>query len=519
MRRISGVFAVLLVILPICFCGFISTPALAAATPTTISIQPTPPPAQSPDLLVTSIVGSTQLDYLEIYNQRDDALSLENWEAIATMTDSSPGGCTDITAPIAFPSGWLLPKKYLTFQRNVSAADSLTIPFSIDPLTLAGCIAPVLSSIQIIDATGSAEQLITLPGTWISTTVAQHKQRNNSPNSTRTVSGSFLDDYKIVTGDIQLDSDPLYAPPADTAGLQILEILPNARSCSPLDADPTCSDYIKLYNPTDSPINLAEYRLRIGYKGQAASVTNTFTWGQILDPEQDELILPPHTYFMLSARNDSTPLSITDSGNFVWLEDAYGAATYEPVIQYPDASSITKVGYAWAWDGSNWQWTRSPQPGAPNVFLADPVVAGTSIDITTLKPCAANQYRNPDTNRCNTITTAAATLVSCEAGQERNPETNRCRSIVTASETLTPCQPGWERNPDTNRCRKITASAVTNATTTVKDIAAPASSNSGWIVACFAVIAALAYAAYEWRQDITFYARKLWHLPGRLFRH
>ncbi len=501
--------------------GFPS-PALAVTPPppTTVTVQQTPPPSSAPNLILTSIVGSSVLDYAELYNQGDAPLHLSGWSVQFTVHDAAVGGCADASSVVVLPNAWLLSKKYLTLERtNAPTPGSLTVPFSLNTTTfLAGCVTPKLTTLAITDNTNVVVQTVAINAVeWSSTatTAAQHKQRGNSPSSTRAISGIFDTDYKIVTGPIALNSDPLYAPPADASGLQILELLPNARSCSPTEIDPTCNDYVKLFNPTDQPINLASYRLRIGYKGQAESVTNTLTWGQNIDPATTELVLPAQEYFMLSMRNDGQPLSITDTGNYMWLEDAYGTTMYDPIVQYPDASSITKVGWAWAYDGSAWQWSSAPQPGAPNYFppivVAPPADAATAATVTSiLKPCADDQYRNPETNRCKSIVTTAVALTSCDPGQERNPETNRCRSIATASSVLTPCQPGSERNPDTNRCRKITAVAGA-ATTAVRDIAAPSVNNTGWFVAALAIALALGYGVYEWRQELRLGSRKLAH--------
>lgn len=491
--------------------------AFAATLPTVINVGPTPPPSTAPDLLVTTFAStatSSPVDYLEIYNQSDAPINLHGWSFQLTIDGKTAGSCTPLTSSTAFPDGWILSKKYLTFQRAASVpTSSSAIPFTIDDTALSSCAAAKLTGLSLVMPDGSIDQAVPFsvapPAVSDTTnTVQQHRQRNNSPSSTRTVTGMLLtDDYKLVTGNITLNSDPLYAPPADAAGLQILEILPNARSCSPLETDLTCNDYVKLYNPTDSPIDLAPYRLRIGAKGQSESVTNTFTWGSEIDPANDELLLPPHQYLMLTSRNDGQSLSITDSGNYVWLEDAYGTTAYEPVVQYPDASSSTKVGQAWAYNGTAWQWTSAPQPNAANYFPPAVLSDSTSINtVSVLKPCADNQYRNPDTNRCNTISTAVAILTPCNAGEERNPETNRCRAIAAAAIQPAPCPAGSERNIDTNRCRKITTATTAN---TVKDLAAPSVDNNGWFIAVLVTGLAAAYGVYEWRQDIKLLARKV----------
>jgi hypothetical protein len=351
--------------------------------------------------------------------------------------------------------------------------------------------------------------------------IIQHKQRSNT-SSLRTITGTSLADYTKTIDAVSaaLFSDPLYVPPNTTDGLQILEILPHSRDCSPNDnASPDCTDYVKLYNPTHRVIDLASYRLRIGYKGQGIGVTNTIHFGQLLEPGK---------YFTAATRDDGDALSITDSGNFVWLEDAYGVATYDPVVQYPSASSTSKVGWSWAFDGQTWRWTSAPHPFDANYFPPE-VPAGTSTnnDTSTLKPCATNQYRNPltnrcklivsasslvpcksnqvrspETNRCRSILATSSSLQPCKTGQVRNPATNRCKSAAATSNQLKPCQPGWERNPETNRCRK--GSVLGTATTKVQDIKAPAAKGTRWLLIGAVVVGALAYGLYEWRQEIAF---------------
>lgn len=493
--------------------------AAATVPPTTVSVGETPAPSTAPGLIVTSLVGSSgpDLDYIELYNQSDDPINLAGWSVQISDTDAGAPGCGTVTSSVVLPNQWVLSKHYLTLQRGGTASDGLTIAFTIDDANVfATCTKPQFTGLAIVDPTGTVEQSVapfsnaTPPANeWAAQTspviVAQHKQRGNSPSSTRAITGQFDSDYKFVTGAIALNSDPLYTPPVDSAGLQIIEILPNPQACAPSSTDLTCSDYVKLYNPTDQPIDLAAYRLRVGSKGQSESVTNTFTWNQALDPANDELLLQPQQYFMLTLRNDGAPLSITDSGNFVWLEDAYGTAIYDPIVQYPDASSTSKVGMAWAFDGATWRWTSAPQPNAPNYFPPEDMAPSSNISIdtaSTMKPCADNQYRNPLTNRCNLIVTATALLTPCAEGQVRNPETNRCRSIVTASAQLAACQVGWERNPDTNRCRKLPEVAGISTTAAVKDVVAPSVDHTGWIVAVVVIVLTATYGVYEWQQEL-----------------
>ncbi len=308
-----------------------------------------------------------------------------------------------------------------------------------------------------------------------------------------------------------------YQPPDDTGGLQIVELLPHSPSCSPVDTDLLCSDYVKLFNGADVSVNLANYRLRTSYGGLNSSSRNTLGLDGILDPGQYELI---------NTKDDGSPLSLTDSGGYVWLEDALGVQAYDPVIEYPDASSENKIGQAWSLDGNDeWQWTSSPQPDGPNDFPAVSVVelVTPSTPATSLKPCAPDQVRNPATNRCRKITSATKTLTPCKpgqtrnlithrcrsaknatksltpckSGQTRNPSTNRCHSVLAATKTKKPCNRGQERNPDTGRCRK-TQPKISN----VHDIkTAVKSTDQHWYVVAAIIAGAGGYILYEWHQE------------------
>src|SRR5690606_22247956 len=79
------------------------------------------------------------------------------------------------------------------------------------------------------------------------------------------------------TDKANLEGYGLYVPVTDTAGLRIVEILPNARNCSPTETNIDCGDYIKLHNPTDVPIELSDYRLRTDSGGLGSSSSNTFS--------------------------------------------------------------------------------------------------------------------------------------------------------------------------------------------------------------------------------------------------
>jgi hypothetical protein len=91
----------------------------------------------------------------------------------------------------------------------------------------------------------------------------------------------------------------------------------------------------------------------------------------------------------------------------------------------------------------------------------------------------------------------------CAEGQERNPETNRCRTVsaVLGATDLAPCKTGQERNPDTNRCRNI-VSTIPQAEYAPIQTSEPTNNYIGWWSLAGVGVAAVVYGVWEWRQEI-----------------
>lgn len=462
----------------------------------------------SPVIITNYSFTASRMNYVQLYNNSDEVVSLDGWTLTYQVGSSSftLGTLSGLMSPskyIVVADSALLPDASFTYATTAPAPTdttkvtavhlipSTTIYLSHDVTT------PTISTSTVKEAT--------TPPTY-------YLQRNIS-----TSTGNYLSTFSffVPSAEFQLYMDPLYEYPSETA-LQVSEILPNPRDCSPLETALDCSDYIKLYNPTDQPIDLSYFRLRNGYLGQAPSSSNTLNLEGVLEPGH---------YITI-------PMSVINTANWVWLEDSYGMKRYDSTVQdYPDASSTTKQGSAWAYDTADgtWKWTIDPTPeDAPSAF---PVVlaAETSTPTTTLTPCRDDQYRSEETNRCRNIVTttisseltpckegqyrsedtnrcrsvvsAISSLVPCDEDQERNPLTNRCRSTTTLASALTPCGPGQERNPDTNRCRQVTKSvaALAGAVQPVKD---DGKSFVGWWALGGVASLALGYAVWEWRREI-----------------
>ena len=282
-------------------------------------------------------------------------------------------------------------------------------------------------------------------------------------------------------------------PPVTCEGVTINEIAPNP---SGSDAN---KEFVELYNPTDEVIALT------GCSLQASGSNKTYVFG--------EVTLQPGEY---KAFYDSTTgLTLPNSaGGTVWLLSPQEELDK---VEYPgDMPDDT----SWSALNDVWQLTYLLTPSAPNVSLpVKPCLATQERNIVTnkcenivstatitLTPCKVGQERNPETNRCRSTTVLSSVLVPCKEGQERNPETNRCRNV--SDDEVQPCAEGQERNPETNRCRKVSASAGTTLAAVTDVPSKTVQKNSRWLLAVAALLLALGYAVYEWRQDIMVFLTK-----------
>ncbi len=255
----------------------------------------------------------------------------------------------------------------------------------------------------------------------------------------------------------------------------ITEVFPNAAG------NDTGKEFIELYNPDPTHAQiLDDLRVRIGLEsGKWYSIPP----GSMLQPRE---------YLLL--RDDELGFTLVNTNGGVQLfrgEDAIGER-----IEYSSPKDDT----AWALIGGIWQYA-TPTPGTEN-FASLIIEAPTGEQAQQPKPCAANQFRNPETGRCK-LTPVIAAPTPCKEGQERNPATNRCRNSVAAT-TPTSCKEGQVRNPETNRCRTVVK--MSSVGYDVKGVQTKASAQLSWYywAAIIAVVLLImGYAVWEWRQELT----------------
>jgi len=454
---------------------------IAADTHALEAIDYTPPPdLEDSSVIITGYsITNARLDYVQLYNEEERPIDLDNWRV-----DYLIEGQSDSVLSVAL-SGWIAPTNYLL------AADQSMVSNPDFAFISVGQTGQTPAKLRIVPANNSGFKPHEIN---VSSGV---KQRNISSST-----GDYLSTFSNVSNP-SLYGGGFYDFLIAT-NLQFSEIVANPRKCSPLETSLDCVDYVKFYNPTASPIDLSQFRLRVGYVGQNPSSSNTFILaGTLLSGE----------YVVIAQDFDNQPISLTNSGSFVWLEDTYGIIRYDnTIMEYPDAGAESKQGWAWAYDvrDGQWKWTSQPTPhNAPSVFVL-PIETKKATAEKALVPCKEGQYRSEETNRCRSIASTASTLTPCKEGQERNPETNRCRSVAGASTELKPCEPGQERNPETNRCRKVTGGDIPEAAFAVQETPEAEGLFTGWWALGGMGVLAGGYGVWEWRREI-------WHGITKVF--
>lgn len=271
---------------------------------------------------------------------------------------------------------------------------------------------------------------------------------------------------------------------------RITEVLPNAAGSD------TGNEFIEFYNPNEVPVDLSNYLL---WYGPELDKSAAFPVG---------VTIPPKSY--LSFTNHEMPFSLINSSSRLKLATVDGMVVGE-IPAYEDPGD----GQSWALIDEVWQYTHQPTPSAANLAVVSQKIE-TIEKPAELQPCASNQYRHPETNRCRLIASTTPTQTPCKENQYRSKETNRCRNIASGTEGPTPCKEGQERNPETNRCRNIVA--MSNAGHGV--LGAQTTSTGGnwymWLAIGGLLLLAIAYGVWEWRQEL----RQLFFtLKNRLIHH
>lgn len=276
------------------------------------------------------------------------------------------------------------------------------------------------------------------------------------------------------------------------APLTISEVLAN-----PVGSD-TDNEYIELYNPTNKNVTLSPYILRVGAH---LETTIKFSHAEIIIAG-GYLAIKNDTYSFTLLNSTSTVALLTNDSQLVF---------HIPAYSNPDDGS------AWALIDGTWQYTNQPTPGAPNLLSLDSVDSDMADTGVALTPCAASQYRNPATGRCKILAGQSSTLAPCKDDQYRSEETGRCRKIAVIA-GLALCPAGQVRNADTGRCRKIVLSSPPKTNYAVLGASTSGEHNYVVLAVLGIVVLGLAYAIWEWHEEIIKGFQKVRLTIGRFIR-
>ncbi len=455
----------------------LSLSSLSGALVKAVSITDPPEPAHYAPIFVTGFQLTNQLDAIEIFNESPDPVDLSTWSIQYRSLEE--GKTCNISLKDWLPAGG-----YVVAVANNGALSTIASGNE-NVLLYDSCLRNMGSDFTLtLNNMDTSQEIITpMSGAFV---------RKGLTKTYRT--NKFSTDFMAINR--SLYAGIWYRPP-ESVQLQISEILVNSRNCSPLETELDCSDYVKLYNPTDQPIDLSLFQIRNGYFGQSPTSSNTI---------EIEGIVEAGHYIII-------PMTVTNSASWLWLEDSFGVKRYDNTVQaYEDGSSDTKKGQAYAYDVSDglWKWTLQPTPSDTQSIFPVPPAEPVMISEVALAPCAEGQYRSEETNRCRSVVSEIASLVPCGPEQERNPVTNRCRSVtaVLGTSDLVPCKEGQERNPETNRCRNI-ASAVPQAEYAPEQVSEASNNNVLWWSLAIIGLAVAGYGVWEWRHEISNLGRKL----------
>ncbi|MDO4684421.1 MAG: hypothetical protein Q4B06_01810 [Candidatus Saccharibacteria bacterium] len=493
-----------------------------------LAVVPSVPLRKSSPLAVTEFSATQDMPaYVQLYNASETVVKLSDWRFEVRAAGA-------VVQSYELPQQYLAPGSYVVMSATPDLQGEGVLPlewlesFTQDDIVVLAHAAGEYTELTIPMNTLPQQVRYAIARTASGGVAASHQYK------------------KLADQTSPVIADGVYVPRA-TFPLAPIEILPKAKDCSPANYAADCTDYVKFYNHTDSPVDFAGVRLRIGHMGQSITKQNTVPLTGVVQPGE---------YVTIQTLADGSSLNVVDGGAYVWLEDSYGIVPYlSTIVEYPSV----KQGTSWARDVDGvWRWgvpqptgpnqiippqpepaesvatpapcpagqERNPATGrcrkvqAPSVHMQPDCPAGQERNpatgrcrkiagapaTTAVKPCGPGEYRHPETGRCRKLQTVAATkaaaLTPCKPGEERNPATGRCRKIPVPK-TPKPCPAGQERNPQTGRCRKVQSQAKDDKQTfAVEEVAPSGDTIASWVALAGAGSIAVGYAGWEWRREV-----------------
>jgi hypothetical protein len=271
-------------------------------------------------------------EYIELYNPNDKPFDLSGFKLKAG---------TSSTSTYTFDDGQFTMQPH-EFKAYFSSTTNLSLSNTSSKISLLSPDDELLSQSDIYYDAKDDTAWVFADGLWQWTPTITANARNIIPSSTAFKSSAL--------------SASTSRPPSTTVNhkysyIQISELLPHPQKPQTDAAD----EYIEIYNPNTTTVNLAGYILISGIKDDHKYVVKK---GTIL----------PHAYKVFY-RSESK-LTLSNSEGRAKILAPNGA-----VVDASSDYSKATAGQSWIYANGKWQWTVQPTPGKTNVLSA-PVVLG-----------------------------------------------------------------------------------------------------------------------------------------------
>lgn len=354
-------------------------------------------------------------EFVSVYNNGDNDIDVTNW----CLTNKTGLSFTCLTARAANITLYLPSHTYATFSSDGFAVAHTYLPSSRYSVTntISGSIVGSGDMISLVDATGRVIDSVAWATTLAGGSLLQRVFSLDTANqlidtgantdfqklTTLIIPPSGLIEQEVIvdvctnidgvqsvlpngyelngSGDcaqsdvcpnlpgIQSDVPSGYKLVGDACVLdlplvRVTELLPN-----PIGSD-SGNEFIELYNPNDTAVDLAQYLLKIG---NDTPKTYSFPAGSTIEPKSYRVFYNSEINFTLI--NTSSKVSLVDiHGGFI-----------DESLPYNNPAD----GMAWALIDDVWQYTNQPTPGSENqvVMMGEGRVERTVVDV---KECPAN---------------------------------------------------------------------------------------------------------------------------------
>jgi len=353
--------------------------------------------------------GTSGEEFIEIHNPTNVSTNISNWSIrYISSTGSLMTAKSVVTFPegtVLYPQGYIiaLPQNYLpdidnAFRYSLSSFSGLSYDgASLDLVNAGG---------DLVDRVGWGDK---------PTTILSETLRAVSPPKGESIQRKLDDSIVVDTDNNLLDfeintdptpittnvappplpttDEPTVVPPPDisTPPVEVVpptdtppptnenntnsEPSPTQVALSPLQItelmiDPASplsdsfDEWVEIYNPNSSPVNLEGYSLLAGLTGSYKYIFQ-------------KQVIEPNSYITVSSKD--TPITLSNSGSKVILKNDKDLTIDE--VNYDKA----ETGNTYAKDAlGNWLWTTTPTPSAINI-ITYPVSAVSVVNLTAKK--------------------------------------------------------------------------------------------------------------------------------------